>query len=346
MSATATIVIDTGSVDHAGLSVSFAPMMPASVTMTIDPVAEISWQTISISRLALLTARSDMRGVSHNRQTRAATLRRVKVDLHTHTTASDGSLDPPELVRDAIAEGVELLSITDHDTLAAYEDLAPPTSLRLVTGIELSSQWSGRTIHVVGLNVDRDSAAARSAVEHQQAARSERASRIADRLALRGLDVDLDRVMARANGGSIGRPHFAAELVDSGQVKDLRTAFRKHLGAGKTGDVKTHWPELATVVRWIRDAGGIAVLAHPAKYRMTRTKLRCLAADFVAAGGGAVEIVCGQQQRDVFQRLTELANAFGLAVSFGSDFHSPVPWLKPGVTAEVPAGLEPVWATW
>ncbi len=270
----------------------------------------------------------------------------MKVDLHTHTTASDGTLAPHELVRDALAEGVELLSITDHDTLAAYDNLDTPESLHLVTGIELSSQWSGRTVHVVGLNVDRDSTAARSAVEQQQGARSERAARIADRLERRGLEFDLERVIARANGGSIGRPHFAAELVATGQVKDVRTAFRKHLGAGKAGDVKAEWPELATVVEWIRGAGGTAVLAHPAKYRMTRTKLHCLGADFVAAGGSAVELVCGPQQRDVFAWLTEFASALGLAASFGSDFHSPLPWLKPGVAAEVPDGIEPVWAAW
>ena len=272
--------------------------------------------------------------------------RRMKVDLHTHTTASDGALAPADLVRAAVSEGVGLLSITDHDTLAAYDAVEHVTGLELVTGIELSSQWAGRTIHVVGLNVDRDSDASRNAVRRQQHARRERAVRIAERLGRHGLDVDIDRVTARANGGSVGRPHFAAELVESGRVKDFRTAFRKYLGAGKPGDVKTDWPELGSVVGWIRAAGGTAVLAHPAKYDMTRTKLRCLVTDFVVAGGGSIEIVCGQQHRDVASYLADVARAFDLSVSLGSDFHAPAPWSRPGVDAELAAGLTPVWATW
>ncbi len=270
----------------------------------------------------------------------------MKVDLHTHTNASDGALSPMELLQAAADEDVELLSITDHDTLAAYESLELPAGITLVTGIELSAEWAGRTIHIVGLDVDPDSAAALDAVDHQQRARRERARCIAERLGKHGLQLDLGAVLARANGASIGRPHFAAELVENGSVRDFRTAFRKYLGAGKPGDVKTEWPALETVVQWIRDAGGKAVLAHPAKYRMTRTKLRCLAEDFVDAGGEAIEIVCGPQHGDVLGQLSDLARAFGLTASIGSDFHAPAAWSRPGVDTAVPSDLTPVWATW
>jgi len=271
----------------------------------------------------------------------------MKVDLHTHTTASDGALAPMALVAAAAEQGVELLSITDHDTLAAYDGLDAVTGLELVTGIELSSTWEGRTIHIVGLNVDPTADSISAAVKRQQAARHKRAEQIAERLASRhALDVCVGQVIARADGGSIGRPHFAAELVAMGAVRDIRTAFRKYLGAGKAGDVKAEWPDLSRAISWIRDAGGSPVLAHPAKYRMTRTRLACLVRDFKAAGGTGIEVVCGQQHRDVLGQMADLARDFELAVSVGSDFHAPAAWSRPGVELSLPCDLTPVWSQW
>ena len=180
----------------------------------------------------------------------------------------------------------------------------------------------------------------------QQAARERRAELIAKRLERRGLAVDLDAVRHGANGCSIGRPHFARALVASGQVRDVKTAFRKYLGAGKPGDVKTEWPDLAEAVAAIRAAGGTAVLAHPAKYRLTRSRLRCLADDFKAAGGRAIEVVCGPQEAGLGQRLAELAESLSFSVSLGSDFHAPVPWNQPGVPADVVRNCTPVWDRW
>ena len=141
---------------------------------------------------------------------------------------------------------------------------------------------------------------------------------------------------------------FVANLVvtERGQVKDARTAFRKYLGAGKPGDVKTEWPELGETIAAIRAAGGTAVLAHPAKYRLTRMRLRCLADEFKAAGGQAIELVCGPQQHDLTGRLAELARDCGFSVSLGSDFHAPSSWNRPGVAADVIRDCIPVWDQW
>lgn len=268
------------------------------------------------------------------------------VDLHTHTTASDGALTPPELLERVRAAGVELWSVTDHDTIAAYADLTAAHGIHLVAGVELSATWAGRGVHIVGLNVDLDSEDLGETLRRHQAARERRAVLIAKRLEHRGLEIDLDLIRCSTNAHSIGRPHFAHALVSSGQVKDIRTAFRKYLGAGKAGDVKTEWPELAEAVSAIGAAGGTAVLAHPSKYRLTRTRLRCLAEDFKAAGGNAVEIVCGRQEQDVTRHLAELAQDCGFSVSVGSDFHAPLSWSQPGVAADVIRDCRPVWDQW
>ena len=270
----------------------------------------------------------------------------MKVDLHTHTTASDGALTPRQLLDVLQNEGVELWSITDHDTVAAYRQLPPQDNIHVVTGIELSAVWLGRTIHVVGLGIDSESDEMTRIVDRQQQARCQRAEAIANRLRAAGLDIDLDDVRRRADGSSIGRPHFAASLVDSGEVRDVRTAFRKYLGAGRPGDVKTLWPPLDDIVARIRAASGVAVLAHPGKYKLTRTKLRSLAEDFRAAGGEAIELVCGPYDPASRRLLADLASDFGFSVSIGSDFHAPVPWNRPGVSADLVRGCRPVWDAW
>lgn len=268
------------------------------------------------------------------------------VDLHTHTTASDGALTPVELLERVRTAGVELWSVTDHDTVAAYADLEAVDGIHLVAGVELSATWAGRGVHIVGLNVALASADLRDTLRQQQSARDRRAILIAERLARRGLEIDLDSIRREADSDSLGRPHFARALVSSGQVRDIKTAFRKYLGAGKPGDVKTEWPKLDEAVTAIRAAGGTAVLAHPAKYRLTRSRLRCLANDFKAAGGNAIEVVCGPQEQGLAGRLMELARECGFSVSLGSDFHAPLSWSRPGILADVIRDCPPVWERW
>jgi len=268
----------------------------------------------------------------------------VNVDLHTHTTASDGSLSPAQLVDAACAAGVQLLSITDHDTMDAYSQLGPQSSLQIVPGVEFSSRWQRLGVHVVGLNLEPECARVREAVRAQGDARAARAEAIAH--ALRELEIPdlLEAARACAGGGVPGRPHFATVLVQHGKVRDTKHAFKRYLGAGKPGDVLVAWKELECVVGWIREAGGIAVLAHPGKYGLTRAKLRRLCAAFCDAGGQAMEVISGAQDPALTSWLGEMSTRRGLLASVGSDFHRPdQSWGRLGNCPPLPEGCRPVW---
>jgi len=270
----------------------------------------------------------------------------MHTDLHCHSTASDGSLPPQELVDRAAAAGIDMLAITDHDTTAGYDQIsAVPDGLKLIAGIELSSVWQGIGIHIVGLNIDPAHPAMQEATALQDAARRERATLIIDRLR-RKHRLALDEAeLAEEIGDSVpGRLHIAQHMVAKGHVKNIRDAFKKYLGNGKTGDVKSGWADPATVTEWITRSGGIAVLAHPTKYPMTFTKLSRCIDDFAENGGGAIEVVSGKQDGDSSIRLTRLCNERGLAASRGSDFHHPGQgWAELGEASPLPAQARPVW---
>lgn len=276
----------------------------------------------------------------------------VLIDFHTHTTASDGALSPRELVQRARDRKVDMLAITDHDTVAGYltavqqypQNAAGP---RLIPGIEFSCRWSGTTVHIVGLGMACDHPAMIEGLAVLKAARGERGRKIADRLEGLGYRGALAGALAEAGESQLGRPHFSAWLVAQGHVEDHRTAFDKYLGQGKTGDVKAFWPELAEVVHWIVTAGGVAVIAHPLKYQFTRMKLRRLVIDFTAAGGAGIELASGLQSADQLAQLRRLATEFRLEVSIGSDFHRDGPYNpQPGVELPALEGLRGVWERW
>jgi len=184
-------------------------------------------------------------------------------DLHTHSTASDGSLAPQELLSRAAANGVTCLSVTDHDTVDAYATLDNSScpGVTVVPGIELSTNWAGRNIHIVGLNIDPNNNDLVNGIRQQKLARLQRAEKIAARLEKKGLDNPLEEVTKLANGANIGRPHFAQYLVNKGIVADFRQAFQKYLGNGKAGDVRQFWSPMEDIIEWILAAGGTAVLA-------------------------------------------------------------------------------------
>lgn len=266
-------------------------------------------------------------------------------DLHSHTTFSDGVLTPQELILRAIEKHVDVLAITDHDTVDAYQEMPfVHGKLQLCAGIEFSTQWENTGIHVLGLNIDPDSDAIRAGAKFQTDARLERARVIGEKLAKKGIEDAYSGARNLSIGGYIGRPHFAQYIIDIGKAKNMQAAFKQYLGAGKVGDVKQTWADLPQIIRWIRDANGIAVLAHPLKYKLTSTKLKRLLDSFIQAGGQGMEVVSGQQIRQQTTHMAQVCEQKNLLASCGSDFHMPRKhWAELGVFASLPANVTPVW---
>lgn len=270
-------------------------------------------------------------------------------DLHCHSTCSDGSLEPEQLVQRATDAGVEVLAITDHDTTAAFGRLPPCTNspIQVIPAIEFSTTWRKIGVHIVGLNIDPDSDAMRAGCHYQQQARKQRAEQIAEKLHHLGLPDTLEGAKAQAGSDIVGRPHFAQHLIEIGAVSNMRQAFKKYLGSGKPGDVKQLWATLPQIIQWIRDAGGTAVLAHPDKYNLTRTKLLALADDFMAVGGQGMEVVSGRQPPPLTRDLAKICEQKALLASCGSDFHQPdQPWAELGQFPGLPDTCRPVWDHW
>lgn len=270
-------------------------------------------------------------------------------DLHCHSLKSDGQLSPTDLVDRAAEMGVTMLALTDHDTVNGIPEAreqAQKHNIELVSGIEFSSVWNGIGIHVVGLGFDEHHPDMKAAIARQESCRLERAKTIAQRLEKQGATGIWEKAEAIANGAQIGRPHFAQALIEMGKVSNMAQAFKRYLGAGKPGDVKTMWPDISEVVGWIRAAGGVAVVAHPDKYKMTRTKLKCMLKAFSEAGGNGLEVVCGGMEASFSRRMAEFCDEFGFMASQGSDFHGPRPWSELGKFGKMPEGVTPVWSHW
>lgn len=272
-------------------------------------------------------------------------------DFHCHTHCSDGALAPGDLIDLAVARNLQQLAITDHDTVAAYSreliEYADRAGITLIVGCEISCVWERRSVHVVGLNMDLEHPTFTKAMTNQMKARERRAEQITQVLQRLGFSIELSQIEKIAKTGTIGRPHFAQYLVATHQVASFAAAFKQVLGSGKAGDIKAEWPSLATAVSWITDAGGVAVVAHPLKYKMTLTKLRRLLEDFKAAGGCGIEVVTGHQPPSQTRTLMDLANRFELTASAGSDFHSPgQPWAELGRASALPESSTPIWQLW
>ena len=275
----------------------------------------------------------------------------MRIDLHSHTTISDGKLMPEELIAHAIESNLDMLAITDHDSIDAYLQIPDKTTLpfRLIPGIEFSTQYLNIEIHILGLNIDLDSTALKSGIATQHKHRTERASHIAAKLE-RELRIDniLPAVRKFAHSDhNIGRPHFARYLLETGVVKDEQEAYKKYLGTSKKAYVKPVWAEMSEIVGWINAAGGTAVLAHPARYKLTHTRLNKLVDAFIAAGGHGLEVVSGNQTPDVTSNLAKICQKKNLLASCGSDFHGHEQvWSKLGNCPALPRSCEPVWESW
>ena len=271
----------------------------------------------------------------------------MQIDLHTHSSASDGRLTPSELVARAAQAGVDVLALTDHDGTYGLDEArksALETGIRFINGIELSVTWNKRTIHIVGLNFDPDYAPLKAGIQSLQDFREIRAREIASKLDSAGINGAYEGAQRFSGGNMLGRMHFANFLVAEGYAKNVRTVFKKYLVNNKPGHVTGDWATLEDAVSWITGAGGVAVIAHPARYKLTRTKLRKLIKDFIAAGGQAIEVVSGSHCVNEVKTMACHAVDFDLYASSGSDFHDPdFPWIKLGQLPDLPAKCKPVW---
>ena len=274
----------------------------------------------------------------------------IRFDLHAHSTASDGTLTPAQLMQRAHAAGVEVMALTDHDTLEGLTEAgiaAGELGLGFVPGVEISVTWQTITVHIVGLGVASDNEVLQRGLSGLREFRDWRAEEIGRRLARSGIEGAYEGARALSNGRLISRTHFARFLVANRHAPDLRAVFRKFLVHGKPGFVAGQWAELEDAVRWIREAGGQAVIAHPARYRLTRGKLRRLIGEFAQVGGAALEVVSGSHSRDDYFTMARHARDFDLLASAGSDYHGPEhPWIELGRLPELPDGCEPVWKDW
>lgn len=273
-----------------------------------------------------------------------------RYDLHTHSLYSDGAAHPAELVALARERGVQVLALTDHDStegLAAAACAATACGLTLVPGVEVSASWQNQTVHIVGLDVDAAHAPLQQGLGGLRAFRNRRAEEIGRRLEKARIADALAGAARLAHGGCVTRTHFARFLVERGHARNLAHAFRLFLARGRTGYVPGQWAALAEAVAWIRGAGGVAVIAHPGRYRLGAGKLRRLIAEFRECGGTAIEVVCSAHNPDVTRQFARLAREFGLLASAGSDYHGPgCGWADLGRIAPLPEGCAPVWQVW
>ncbi len=268
------------------------------------------------------------------------------VDLHTHSTASDGELAPAQLVAEAAAAGVSALALTDHDSVAGLAEARRASAelgLELINGVEVSSRWSNMDIHVVGLGVDPADERFQGRLQSQMERRLERARLMSHKLDKLGYPGMFEAAARQAPQNIPARPHFADALVKAGACRDRKQAFQRYLAQAKPAYVKTDWPDLMEAVRWIREAGGVAVLAHPGRYKLTRTKLDRLVKAFAEAGGQALEVSVATHGPEMVKQLADLAVKYELYASQGSDYHGPsMRWVQLGRMPSLPGQCLPV----
>ena len=272
-------------------------------------------------------------------------------DLHCHSTASDGLLAPAELVRRASGNGVDILALTDHDEISGLAEAraqAQAEGLRFIDGVEVSITWGGITIHVVGLNLDPDNQQLQHGLHAIRQGRAERAKKMAADLARVGIPDSLEGAYAYVeNPNLIGRTHFARFLAEKGYASDVKSAFQHYLVSGKPGYVPHQWATLEEALGYIKAGGGIAVVAHPARYKLTRAEMRKFLGEFKDGGGAGIEVITSSHTPEQFLEYAILAREFGFLASRGSDFHGPgESRVDLGKLPDLAADLKPVWHDW
>ena len=272
----------------------------------------------------------------------------LNADLHCHSVVSDGTLTPEALAERAKTNGVELWSLTDHDEIGGQHRAAAAAKangMKYLTGTEISVTFAGETVHIVGLGFDADDAAMQQGLHATRGGRGQRAMEMSASLAQVGIQGAYEGALKFVgNPELISRTHFARFLVESGVCKETSEVFRKYLTEGKPGYVPHRWASLHDAVAWITSAKGVAVIAHPARYKFSPTEEYALFTEFKAHGGQAVEVITGSHSTQEYLKYAETAREFGLAASRGSDFHSPDEGHTDlGILPFLPDDLTPVW---
>lgn len=275
--------------------------------------------------------------------------RAPRYDLHTHSTFSDGRLRPAELVARAAERGVEALALTDHDVVTGLDEAraaAAEAGIELIDGVEVSVTWNEHTLHVVGLVIDPLNEVLVEGLSANRAGRNERAERIAHALERIGIPDALEGARTYVtNPELVSRTHFARHLVQSGRARDTQDVFDRYLGTGKPGYVGHRWASLAQAVEWITISSGLAVLAHPGRYKLRDAERETLLGEFKDLGGAGIEVVTGSHTPDQYAIWARHANSHGLLASVGSDFHGPREGYRDlGHLPPLPAGCTPIWS--
>ena len=275
----------------------------------------------------------------------------LRYDLHCHSTVSDGTLTPTAVVERAASRGVDVLALTDHDEIAGLAEArvaAARSGIEFVDGTELSVSWRDITLHIVGLGIDSESPALVAGMRAIRSGRLGRARLMGESLARAGIHGAFEGAARfAANEQLLSRTHFARFLVEGGHVRDVREVFKRYLTPGKPGYVEHVWAALADAVGWIHGAGGQAVLAHPGRYKVDRTGMQELLAEFKALGGDGIEVLTSSHTHAQYSEYASYALRFGFLASCGSDYHGPgESWMDFGELPPLPPGLTPVWHQW
>ena len=275
----------------------------------------------------------------------------LNIDLHCHSTISDGLLTPAKLVERAAMRGVETLALTDHDDIAGLAEarqIAEAKNITFINGVEISVSWRGRTLHIVGLDIDPEYTPLVAGLAAIRAGRSQRAENIAAELAKIGIHGSLEGAYAHVGERRlIGRTHFARFLVEQGYAKDVKSVFKKYLIKGKPGYAAHEWTALSDAISWICGSGGRAVIAHPGRYDLGKNVLKDLLNEFCTLGGTGIEVVTSSHTPDQVKHFAQHAQNMDLLVSCGSDFHGPdESYFDLGQLPELPLGCTPIWHDW
>lgn len=272
------------------------------------------------------------------------------IDLHCHSTVSDGVLAPAELVRHAHGQGIRLLALTDHDDVAGLAEAkqqADELGMQFVNGVEISVMWHERTVHIVGLQIDPAHAPLSQGLADIRDGRILRAQLMADELSKIGIHGSLEGAYRYSKGSIISRTHFARFLVEMGYAKDIPSVFKRYLVKGKPGYVRHEWASLPQALDWIHGSGGTAVLAHPGRYDMGKQLLHQLIEEFIQLGGRGIEVVTGSHRPEQFRTFADIAKRYQLLSSLGSDYHGKgQSYLEMGRLTTLPTDCVPVWQDW